>query len=290
VTFIDYRTIEWSHVRRTHFWIHQKFHYEYPGPIRELRQRLVVIPADQHGRQQLRDYQLRVSAPTAASSYEIDTFGNRVFRYLIPEIDSDIDFDVWSCIEHDTRAGTPPSVSARIAQRYLRATPLTQCDDRLADAARDLASQSAGPADLAQRINQWTYNAMTYEWGITHVGTTAAEALAFGRGVCQDYAHIMLALCREAGLPARYVSGHLLGEGGSHAWVEALLPNEQGGDYLAVAYDPTNNCLVGPSYITIAVGRDFHDVSPCTGTFIAPFQGNLTVTKRAGLTAVEFVD
>ncbi len=61
---------------------------------------------------------------------------------------------------------------------------------------------------------------MRYGWGVTNVETTAAEALRLGQGLCQDYAHIMLAICRAANLPARYASGHLLAEGGSHAWVE----------------------------------------------------------------------
>ncbi len=70
---------------------------------------------------------------------------------------------------------------------------------------------------------------LTYEFGVTGVHTTAADAVAGGRGVCQDYADIMLALCRAAGLPARYVSGHLVGEGGSHAWVEVVVTDVVGG-------------------------------------------------------------
>ena len=77
---------------------------------------------------------------------------------------------------------------------------------------------------LAQRISDWVYQTIRYVHGVTDIHTTAAEALALGRGVCQDYAHIMLVLCRLCGLPARYVSGHLLGEGGTHAWIEVLIP------------------------------------------------------------------
>ena len=66
---------------------------------------------------------------------------------------------------------------------------------------------------------------LTYEWGVTGVQTSATEAIRVGRGVCQDFAHIMIAGCRAAGIAARDVSGHLVGEGASHAWVEALVPN-----------------------------------------------------------------
>ena len=290
VQFIDYHSVEWGQVRCTQFWLHQRFHYQYPGRVRELRQKLIVVPADQHGHQRLRDYQFQVSAPAASIFYEIDSFGNRVLFFHIPEVDSGIDFEIWSTVEHDAQSTAKPHVSARDAARYRIPTTLTTCDDKLADVARELATTSSDHVELAERINQWTFSAMRYKWGITHVGTTAAEALSLGQGVCQDYAHIMLALCRSAGLPARYVSGHLLGEGGSHAWVEVLLPSEQGDDFVAVAYDPTNHNRVGIRYITIAVGRDFNDVSPTSGTFIAPFQGQLTVTKQAGLTVVEYLD
>ena len=79
----------------------------------------------------------------------------------------------------------------------------------------------------------------------------------------------------------------MLGEGGSHAWVEVLLWHEYGG-YRAVAFDPTNHRRTTPAYITVAVGRDYRDVSPTTGTFIAPHAGELTTSKRAGLTHLEY--
>ena len=140
---------------------------------------------------------------------------------------------------------------------------------------------------LAEAISMWVYGAMRYGAGSTTVETTAAEALAIGRGLCQDYAHIMLAICHAAGIPARYISGHMLGEGGSHAWVETLLPDGAGG-YRAVAFDPTNHRRTTPAYITVAAGRDYGDVSPTSGVYIAPYAGQLTVRKRAGLTHVEY--
>lgn len=97
--------------------------------------------------------------------------------------------------------------------------------------------------------------------------TTAAEALAAGRGVCQDYAHVMLAVCRILGLPARYVSGHLLGKGGSHAWVEVLKPAPGLRTSVADAWDPTHDRRVGIEYLTVAVGRDSADVVSLSGTY-----------------------
>jgi transglutaminase-like putative cysteine protease len=90
----------------------------------------------------------------------------------------------------------------------------------------------------------------------------------------------MLALCRLCRLPARYISGHLVGEGGSHAWVEVLLPSAAGGGALeAVAYDPTNDRRAGDTYLTVAVGRDYADVAPTYGTYRGSAGGGLTSWK-----------
>jgi transglutaminase-like putative cysteine protease len=164
-------------------------------------------------------------------------------------------------------------------------------DPALEAAAASLAARESDPWRLAEAINNWVYETMQYKSGVTTVATTAAEALKLRQGLCQDYSHIMLAICRLAGIPARYVSGHLLGEGGSHAWVEALLPSPaQAGKLEAVAFDPTNHCRAGLRHITVAVGRDYYDVSPTSGYFDAPYPGRLQSSKRAGLILVEYFD
>jgi transglutaminase-like putative cysteine protease len=117
---------------------------------------------------------------------------------------------------------------------------------------------------------------------VTSVATTAAEALAVGRGVCQDSAHVMLALCRAVGLPARYVSGHLLGEGGTHAWVEVVLADAAGAR--AVAFDPCNGRRAGREYLTVATGRDYTDVAPTSGTYVGAARGTLAATKQVAVT------
>lgn len=94
---------------------------------------------------------------------------------------------------------------------------------------------------------------MVYTPGSTHVRTTAEEALTQGCGVCQDYAHIFIALMHLAKLPARYVTGLIVGEGASHAWVEVLINGRWYG------FDPTNDVCVKDEHIKIGVGRDAHD-------------------------------
>src|SRR2546427_4942597 len=83
-----------------------------------------------------------------------------------------------------------------------------------------------------------------------------------------DYAHVMLALCRALGLPALYVSGHLVGEGGTHAWVEVVLPYRRGG--AAWGFDPTHRSRCGPPYVTVAAGGGYCDVAPTPGVFSRP--------------------
>ena len=287
VELIDHRSVTWSNVSRTHYWLQKRFHYTYPGPVRELRQRLIVVPPEHYGDQRLRAYSGHVVGAAASETSASDAFDNRILLFYIPEAPSEITFEVTLTLE---RAGYPdllPRLAADQATQYLAETMLTAADDRIAEAAQELATQHREPLALAAAINTWVGQAMRYGWGVTHVGTTAAEALALGQGLCQDYAHIMLAICRAANLPARYVSGHLLGEGGSHAWVEVLLPAADGG-LVAVPFDPTNQRRANLSYITIAVGCDYRDISPTSGSFIAPYQGRLIASKRAGLTRVEY--
>jgi transglutaminase-like putative cysteine protease len=106
-------------------------------------------------------------------------------------------------------------------------------------------------------------------------------ALHLGRGVCQDYAHIALAMLRELGVPARYVSGHLLGEGAPHAWIEMLLPDPDApGALRVVPYDPTHRVTPGLNYITVAVGRDYADIAPTSGSFQGA-SGHFTARKNA---------
>ena len=287
VELLDHRSVEWSKVRRSRYWMHQRFVYRYPGSIRELKQRLVVVQHDYYGNQQLCAYHLLVSTPAATTTTTTDTFGNRIFQIYIPHVGSELEFEMRLVIERDLEANGWPRLAAGESARYLEQTELTSIDAKIAALAEELKTQHAEPEALAEAIHAWVYGAMHYGRGTTNVNTTAAEALAVGQGLCQDYAHIMLTICRAAGLPARYVSGHMLGEGASHAWVEVLLPDEQN-DYRAVAFDPTNHRRTTPAYITVAVGRDYRDVSPTSGSFIAPYAGQMTITKRAGLTDLEY--
>ena len=246
----------------------------------------MVIPADQYGTQHLRQHQLSVNPTPISTRQATDHFGNRVLEFDIPTAEHSVSFEVLLEIENQAQTPHRPPISDAEWSYFLQPSTLTAPNRLIKAIARELQQVARTPHELAQSIHDYVYSVMQYAAGITHVATTAAEALEIEHGLCQDYSHVMLAICRAAGLSARYVSGHLLGEGGSHAWVEVLLPDENG--LSAFAFDPTNNRLPHLGYVTVAVGRDYRDVSPTSGSFSAPYGGELTCSKRAGLTLVEF--
>lgn len=286
--FIDFRAVDWKNVRRARCDFYQRFEYVYPGPISNLKQRLVIVPAERYGTQQLLNHEVIVNPQPGSLRQIADDFGNRVLELELPQADQVVSFEAKMTVENVLQEHHRPTISSAEAQHYLEPTTLTMPDTRIQVVARELRAQAATERDLAQQINDWVHRTMHYASGVTTVRTTAAEALALRQGLCQDYAHVMLALCRTANLPARYVSGHLLGEGGSHAWVEVFLPTPAG--LGAYAFDPTNQRQPHLGYVTVAVGRDYRDVAPTSGSFTAPYSGQLTCRKRAGLTLIEYLN
>ncbi len=289
---LNHDQVEWQRVRRTGYLIYQHLHYEYPGPIQELNQRLMILPPEQYGNQHRVDYRLEVSTPTFELSCQDDGFDNEEIKLQIAQVEQAIDFEAWILVERSAE-NNPHYLSADwlTDARLLEPTALTQPDDRLHQIAMTLLANGTQGLALAQQINEWTYQTLRYAHDVTDIHTTAAEALALGQGVCQDYAHLMIVLCRLCGLPARYVSGHMLGEGGTHAWVEVLLPVAERPELaMVIPFDPTNGRMVGLDYLTIAVGRDYYDVAPTSGTFRAAYRGQLTTHKRVSLTLLEYED
>lgn len=122
-----------------------------------------------------------------------------------------------------------------------------------------------------QALNHWVYKDLKYTSGLTHVNTTLSEILELRKGVCQDFAHLFIAIARSHGLPARYVSGYLhqgmgyFGDAQMHAWAEVYVP-----DIGWVGFDPTNDLLAGSDHIKVAHGRDYTDCSPLKGVVYGP--------------------
>jgi transglutaminase-like putative cysteine protease len=280
--------VDLSAARRASYMLRQTFRYEYTEPIRDLSHRLVVIPPERFGDQRRLWHEVSVGLDGARLENGVDRFGNVIFEVFAPNVRDTIEFVAEVSVER--RADEPHRLpDGWLADGHLlQPSRLTKPDEAILRAADDLAAAADWGLPLADHINDWVYQSMTYRHGITGVHTTAAEALALGAGVCQDYAHVMLAVCRACGLPSRYVSGHLLGQGGTHAWVEVVLPTNDGtGDAVAHAFDPTHASRGGLGYVTVAVGGDYADVAPTSGTYRSGARGRLTATKKVSVLETE---
>ena len=281
---LDHRGLDLSAVRCVHYVLQQSFRYEYDGPVESLRQRLVIVPPDRHGNQYRRAHLLEVNGAPAQRRLRRDAYGNVVAWLRAERVTDAIEFRLAAVIERVRDDGpTMLPAEALRSPHLLRPTPLTAADDRLRAMAADIAAAGTDPEERGQRICDAVSAAISYEYGVTSVQTTAAEALAAGRGVCQDFAHVMLALCHLVGLPARYVSGHLLGQGGTHAWVEVIVPRADQAE--AIAFDPCNGRRTDCGYVTVATGRDYTDVAPTSGSYVGTSAGRLTADRRVGVLA-----
>ncbi|WP_439534775.1 transglutaminase family protein [Polymorphobacter sp.] len=147
---------------------------------------------------------------------------------------------------------------------FLRTTPLSTGDPAIFDFARDCAREN--PLDSCHALNTALYSQMRFDADVTHSHTDAIHAFRLQAGVCQDYSHIFLAAARHLGIPARYVSGHLVRADGlitqpaGHAWAEAHI------DGLGwVGFDPTNGISVTEAHVRVAVGLDYLDAAPVRG-------------------------
>jgi YD repeat-containing protein len=282
---LDHRELDLDTAGRLTYVIEQSFRYDYDRPVRALRQRLVIIPPARHGSQYLRGHLLEVTGARARRRLRRDAHGNLVAWVRSEHVTRAVEFRLTAVVEW-VRGDGPAVLDVRAARdpRLLRPTRLTAPDDRLRTLASDLAAQPGTPEQRAERICAAAHSALSYADGVTSVRTTAAEALALGSGVCQDFAHVMIALCRLAGLPARYVSGHLLGQGGTHAWVEVIMAGARLGAG-AVPFDPCNGVRAGGGYVTVATGRDYADVAPTSGSYVGAARGRLTAGRRVGILA-----
>ncbi len=172
----------------------------------------------------------------------------------------------------------PRPLQARERADYLSPSRLVPTSPEVADLARPY--RPIGPEDVLASLQQlmaFVYTSFRYRQDVTTVATTVPEVLKGQEGVCQDFAHVMIALSRAIDVPARYVSGYIVpngsasttagqapsrGAGASHAWVEAYVPG-----YGWRGFDATNNLVASTSHVKMAIGRDYADVPPTRGTF-----------------------
>lgn len=253
--------------------------FHYGAPVRDSVNTLRLEP-------RTFPYQKTISAlvrvlPATRMRNFTDLFQNIIHHFELPdphsklEIESRIRVHNLPLIFSDesrsatAEAYTDSSIQERIWP-YLHESPRVT---RSADVWRHALDVTSGLKSIYERacaIMDWIHREFRYEPGITSVKADLDESFSLRCGVCQDFTHIMLGMCRALGIPARYASGYLyngpkdilVGAQASHAWCEVYLPAAGW-----IGFDPTNNTLADERYVKIAVGRDYQDVAPVEGSY-----------------------
>jgi transglutaminase-like putative cysteine protease len=281
--------------------------YHYAGPVRESVMELWMQP-QKSGSQRLVSFDLDVDPPSRLFSYA-DSFGNAVYHFDVPQPHQALRIEARSAVETNPRVDMPETLDMAEWDRLRADFVQNEAYEFLQPHgyARETAALRAfidklGLNDLRRhdpltaviRLNEALYAAFEYVPGATEADSPIDLALEAGKGVCQDFTHIMLAICRAWGMPARYVSGYLFtdrSEGdrsdpdATHAWVEVFLPSLRW-----VGFDPTNNMLAGERHVAVAIGRDYGDVPPSRGVYKGDEDSQLVVgvsVRRARATVSE---
>ena len=244
--------------------------FTYDAPITETATEVRLQPVNGLGwPQRCLDFALMVNPSTLISSYT-DYYGNAVHHFTILQRHQSVTITATSLVETGLGCIPPGPDETILRQDYLRESHYI----RFAPAVLDFSKQfepGDDPAALAEAIGRRINDTFIYETGVTDVYSTTDQIMALGRGVCQDFAHSMIAVCRSLGISARYVSGYLYGgpeteqeDRASHAWCEVFCGEDRG--WLGI--DPTHaTLLVDEHYIRTGTGRDYADVAPVRGTY-----------------------
>ncbi len=256
--------------------------YRYAPPVRRSRNEVRLTPISELGQQRVRS-EVEVTPRPSFQRRHRDYFGTEVVEFELDaphdELVCTVESVVHMHLPDDPGQRIFPAASDLDAIEYLQASPKVvggQAVDVLAERLRSDDAQAT-----VQAIFDWLHEEITYEPGWTSVHTAVDHVLASRRGVCQDYAHLAIALLRSTGIPARYVSGYVAPKAfevgreyrvDSHAWVDVLLP-----DAMWTSYDPTHHLPAETRHIRVGHGRDYGDVVPFRGVFHGPTRQELSV-------------
>ncbi len=285
--------------------------YHYAETVRESVMELWMQP--QKGtRQRLVSFELELDPPAQLFSYA-DAFGNAVYHFDVPQPHDRLSIIARSAVETQPAAPLPDSLDMgewdRLKSDFVRGENFdflrhhgfaVETEALTAFVAEHGVEQlrARDPLSALRELSTIIYGAFAYESGVTDAESAIDVSLAAKKGVCQDFAHIMIAICRSWGVPARYVSGYLFTDrkagdrsdpDATHAWVEVFLPSTRW-----IGLDPTNNVMAGERHIAAAVGRDYNDVPPSRGVYKGEAESQLAVgvsvrRARAALTEPEFI-
>jgi transglutaminase-like putative cysteine protease len=271
------------------FYIHHRTHYHYPHWVVDSANQIKLYPLDDD-RQRVLEHRLVISHhPTV---YVIkDYFGNKTGFFSIIQPHRELSIESFLRVEMINKPLPQRSDAAEVWKLFLNQDFQVKWHDYLnADTTRSQSEvesivslhQDKHPLDELLRLSDFIYENFEYKKGVTTIETNIDELWKLKAGVCQDFAHLLLYMMRLRGVPCRYVSGYICpgdsewrGEGATHAWAEAWLP-----DLGWVGIDPTNKCLAGERHVRLAVGRNFSDCTPAKGTYKGSLEHLLEVTVQ----------
>ena len=278
--------------------IHYVTRFDYGGPVVESQNELRACPASD-GLQQLVHYHVTTTPATRVVSY-LDYWGTRVDTFGVAAPHRELEVIAAATVETSSRPVPTVDVPLGLLEEpawrdahleHLQPSAHVTWGETLAEGARAIGAGLGPSADVRSLIEavDAAVGALEYRPGRTAIGVTVEEVLAAGAGVCQDFAHLAIAMLRVLGVPARYVSGYFFTaddrtgavaesdevEVETHAWVEAAVP---GFGWWAI--DPTNRSAVGERHVAIGRGRDYDDVAPFRGVFNGAPEHELAVNVR----------
>jgi transglutaminase-like putative cysteine protease len=275
------------------FSIHYVTRYDYSAPVTDNLNALRVRPTTT-ATQRCDEFIVRIDPETRLGRHS-DYFGTEVIEFGISTPHSALEIDVRARVVTSDPPDPPdPPWAALAAPQYLEAAGeflLANIPEPPNGALDELweASAQASPLATAQALCELIPERFEYVRGVTYVGSTVADLLAAGGGVCQDFVHLGLILLRRHGIASRYVSGYLFAappDGGgdsvevdTHAWFELLLPDGgERGEPVWVGLDPTNRSRADERYVKIGHGRHYDDVPPIKGVYRGDGEAELSAS------------
>jgi len=274
------------------FAVQHRTTYDYSSPVRDSFNDVRLCPVSDDF-QICHEFSLNVSPDTPSRFRRLDFYLNQVHHFEVIERHQQLNIVARSTVETfiDTRDFTQssPARELRGLERDEKYYDYLSESDRIRilplaiHKARELVPVIDEVGQAVETVMSYIYQAFHYDPCATVVETSVVEVMELQRGVCQDFAHVMITLCRALGIPARYVSGYFYisksarertadDNSVSHAWVECFLPRIGW-----VGYDPTHNRRVSNIYIKVAVGRDYSDVRPVSGTYLGESHAEMDV-------------
>ena len=250
--------------------------YRFDEPVRYGVQRLRLTPKATQG-QAIVDWQMTYEGAREELSYDDQNF-NHVTLITAEEGAQEIVIHCRGTVQTQDQAGVIGQHAGHLPLwAFLGKTPLTRPGPRIRHLISGVERSEGGMVESLHNLSANIRDAVDYGEGSTNVGTTAEEAVAAGRGVCQDHAHIFIAAARAIGIPARYVSGYLMindriDQEATHAWAEAHIQNLGW-----VGFDISNQISPDPRYVRVATGRDYRDAAPVTGISFGARTEEMTV-------------